>query len=42
LHHTTGGAPDGEPPAAPPRVRLTPSAIAALIEWVLAAGEKIR
>jgi hypothetical protein len=42
LPHTTGGAPDGEPLACPARARLTPSAIAVLIEWVLAAGDKIR
>jgi hypothetical protein len=42
LHQTIGGAHDGEPPACPASARLTPYAIAALIEWVLAAGGDIR
>jgi hypothetical protein len=37
LHQTAGAADDGEPGAA--RARLTPSAIAALVGWALAAGE---
>jgi hypothetical protein len=38
LHQTIGGAHDGEQSACPAGARLTPSAIAALVEWLLAAG----
>ena len=42
LHQTIGGAHDREHPACPASTRLTPYAIAALIEWVLATGGNIR
>jgi hypothetical protein len=42
LHQTLSGAHNGEPPACPANTRLTPYAIAALIEWVLAAGGNVR
>ena len=37
LHQTTGAVYDEEP--GPVRTRLTPSAIAAMVEWVLTTGE---
>ena len=39
LRQTIGAADDGDPAACPARTRLTPSAIAAMIGWVL-IGEK--
>jgi hypothetical protein len=39
LHQTVGAAHDGEQSACPARTRLTPSTIAAMIEWVLTVGE---
>ena len=38
LHQTVGAAHDGEPSACPAGARLTPSAIAAMVGWVLTAG----
>jgi hypothetical protein len=40
LHQTAGAAHDGEGPPCPARTRLTPSTIAAMIEWALTAGER--
>ena len=40
LHQTAGAVHDGEGPPCPARTRLTPSTIAAMIEWVLTAGER--
>ena len=37
LHQTIGAANDEEPSACPARTRLTPSAIAAMVGWVLTA-----
>ena len=37
LHQTTGAVDDEEP--GPARTRLIPSAIAAMVEWVLTTGE---
>ncbi len=39
LHQTIGAVNDGEPSACPAGTRLTPSAIAALVGWVLTTGE---
>ena len=39
LHQTVGAAHDGEASACPARTRLTPSAIAAMVGWVLTVGE---
>ena len=39
LHQTVGAAHDGEPSACPAKTRLTPPAIAAMIEWVLTVGD---
>jgi hypothetical protein len=38
LHQTIGAAYDEEPPASPAGARLTPSAIAAMVEWALTVG----
>jgi uncharacterized Zn-binding protein involved in type VI secretion len=38
LRQAIGAADDGDPAACPARTRLTPSAIAAMIGWVLVAG----
>jgi hypothetical protein len=38
LHQTIGAADDGEPLACPASTRLTPSAIAAMVGWVLTVG----
>jgi hypothetical protein len=38
LHQTIGAAYDEEPSACPARTRLTPSAIAAMVGWVLTAA----
>jgi len=39
VHQTIGAAYDGEPSACPAWTRLTPSAIAAMVEWALTVGE---
>jgi hypothetical protein len=38
LRQAIGAADDGDPTGCPARTRLTPSAIAAMIDWVLIAG----
>ena len=38
LHRTMGLEYDGDPPACPARTRLTPSAIADMVGWVLTVG----
>ena len=38
LHQTAGAVYDGEGPPSPARTRLTPSTIAAMIEWAVTAG----
>jgi hypothetical protein len=39
LHQTIGAADDREPLACPASARLTPSAVAAMVGWVLTVGD---